>query len=180
MRKLTKLEKFGLIAAILIAGTYFYMGKIYDPQARALKKTVSKLNSTIQSYNKVEMIPPLAPVKKALALKEQELDELKKQLKAAGGRTGEAGEVTRLLNKINRQARASNMVILRLTPQDKVQETLYIWDVFELQMMSDFPELLNFLRQLKALQEPLQVRNMVVEKANTQNGDVLVSARLLF
>ena len=32
MKKLTKLEKFGLIAAIIIAGTYFYMGKIYDPQ----------------------------------------------------------------------------------------------------------------------------------------------------
>lgn len=180
MRKLTKLEKFGLITAILVSGTYFYMNRVYDPQAETLKRTVNKLNSTLQSYSQIQELPPLETVQRMISDREETLTQLKQALTAAGGRIGEVDEVTPLLDKISALARDTQMVILSLTPQESVAEELYVWDVFDLRLVGSFPALVDFLEQLKEMPEPVQVRNLELEKADVGSGGVLVSTRLLF
>jgi Tfp pilus assembly protein PilO len=179
MRKLTKLEKFGLIAAILVSGTYFYMGRVYDPQAEALKKTISKLNSTIKEYNTSVELPPLVPMRKAVEQKREQLDTLKQELREVGGRTGAADEVARLIDEVGHRAGANNLLILSLAPGKRIEEELYSWDVFDLRLFGDYRQLIRFVEALKEMPEPVQVRNLALEKANGRSGRVLVSLQLM-
>nr|WP_320115826.1 type 4a pilus biogenesis protein PilO [uncultured Desulfuromonas sp.] len=180
MRKLTKLEKFGLIAAILVSGSYFYLNKVYDPQAKALKKTVAKLNSTIGQYNKLDEPPPLAPVKKAIEKKKQERDDLKQQLHEAGGRSDNAQEAITLLDTINRKAYEQGLLMVQLTPLGPVDEDLYNWESFEVQLTGFFPHLLHFIDSLKAMQQPIELRELNIITSERLDGTITVKAQLLF
>ncbi|WP_321531410.1 type 4a pilus biogenesis protein PilO [uncultured Desulfuromonas sp.] len=180
MRKLTKLEKFGLIAAILVSGSYFYLNKVYDPQAKALKKTVAKLNSTIGQYNKLDEPPPLSPVKKAIEKKKQQCDALRQQLHEAGGRSGNAQETITLLDTVNRKAREQGLLVLQLVPLGPVDEELYDWESFELQITGFFPHLLQFIDSLKAMPQPIELRELSIIKSERLDGTITVKAQLLF
>ena len=94
MKKLTKLETFGLIAAILVSGSYFYMKKVYDPEAAALKKTISTLNAKIGEYNKLKEPPNPEGLKRRLERQRGEEKKMADALRAAGGRTEAEAEVT--------------------------------------------------------------------------------------
>jgi len=180
MRKLTKLEKFGTIAAILVSGSYFYLNKVYDPQAKALKKTVIKLNSTIGRYNKLEEAPPLTPIKKTIEKKMQERDALKGRLRAAGGRSDDVQETTTLLDMVNRKAREQGLLVIQLTPQGELSEELYHWESFELHLMGFFPQILHFIDRLKAMPHPIELRDLSIAGSERLDGAIMVKARLLF
>ncbi|MCD4824323.1 MAG: hypothetical protein K8S55_06930 [Phycisphaerae bacterium] len=45
-RKLSKMEKAGLIAFVLVAGSYLYTNYVYDPAAKRLKTTRIQINKT--------------------------------------------------------------------------------------------------------------------------------------
>jgi len=61
VKKLTKLEKYGLIAAILVGGSFFYLKKVYDPEAASLQRAIETLNKTVASYNRLSDPPPPPP-----------------------------------------------------------------------------------------------------------------------
>ncbi|WP_282755826.1 type 4a pilus biogenesis protein PilO [Desulfuromonas thiophila] len=180
MRKLTKLEKFGLVAAVLVGGSYSYMQKVYDPQAAALKKTIVKLNSTVQEYNALSDPPSLLPLTKTLEKHTAERDALREQLTLAGGRTGAADEVVQLLDRVNGLAVEAGLTVVHLQPRDRVTGPLYDWDCFDLQLRGDHARLLYFLQRLIDLPQPVEVRQLKIERENDAGGRVRISAQLLF
>ena len=172
MRKLTKLEKFGLIAAIIIAGTYFYMGKIYDPQAKALKKTVIKLNKIIKEINSIEEISSVGSINKTIKKRKEELEKVKSELKDTVITTGKESEITELLSMINRLVDQSRLVVKSIVPKGRVAGALFAWSSFDLDMEGSFYFFLDFLSGLKEMRDSVKIQNINIEK-NGDAGDVL-------
>ena len=172
MRKLTKLEKFGLVAAIIIAGTYFYMGKIYDPQAKALKKTVIKLNKIIGEINSIKEVASAGSINRTIKKREEELEKVKSKLKDTVITTGKESEITELLDRINRLVDQNRLAVKSIVPKGKVAGSLFAWSSFDLDMEGSFYFFLEFLTALKKMPDSVKIQNINIEK-NGDVGDVL-------
>jgi Tfp pilus assembly protein PilO len=172
MRKLTKLEKFGLVAAIIIAGTYFYMGKIYDPQANALKKTVIKLNKIIGEINSIKEVSSVESINRTIKKRKKELEKVKSKLKDTVITTGKESEITELLSMINSLVDQNRLVVKSIVPKGKVAGVLFAWFSFDLDMEGSFYFFLEFLTALKEILDSVKIQNINIEK-NGDVGDVL-------
>lgn len=172
MKKLTKLEKFGLIAAIIIAGTYFYIGKIYDPQAKALKKTVIKLNKIIGEINSIKEVASAGSIIRTIKKSEEEFEKVKSELKDTVITTGKESEITELLDRINRLVDQNRLEVKSIVPKGKVAGTLFAWSSFDLDMEGSFSFFLEFLTALKEMPDSVKIQNINIEK-NGDAGDVL-------
>ena len=168
MKKLTKLEKFGLIAAIIIAGTYFYMGKIYDPQAKALKKTVIKLNKIITEINSIQEVSSAGSINRTIKKRKDELEKVKSKLKDTVITTGKESEITELLDRINRLVDQNLLAVKSIVPKGKVAGVLFAWSSFDLDMEGSFYFFLDFLTALKKMPDSVKIQGISIEK----NGDV--------
>nr|WP_320013182.1 type 4a pilus biogenesis protein PilO [uncultured Desulfobulbus sp.] len=178
MKKLTKLESFGLIAAILVSGSYFYMKKVYDPEAKALKKTISRLNQKIGAYNKLQEPPNPAGLKKRLERKTAEEKEMAAALHAAGGRTDAESEVTEILAEISLMAQRENMQVLKLIPGDTVETDVYKWRKVELQLRGQFYNFVVLIERLKLMAQPLELRQLEIKLVQGEYDEVLITATL--
>ena len=172
MKKLTKLEKFGLIAAIIIAGTYFYMGKIYDPQAKALKKTVIKLNKIIGEINSIKEVSSVESINRTIKKRKKELEKVKSELKDTVITTGKESEITELLDRINRLVDQNRLAVKSIVPKGKVAGALFAWSSFDLDMEGSFCFFLEFLTALREMSDSVKIQNINIEK-NGDVGDVL-------
>ena len=169
MRKLTKLEKFGLVAAIIIAGTYFYMGKVYDPQAKALKKTVIKLNKIIGEINSIKEVASAGSINRTIKKREEELEKVKSKLKDTVITTGKESEITELLDRINRLVDQNRLAVKSIVPKGKVAGALFAWSSFDLDMEGSFSFFLEFLTALREMSDSVKIQNINIEK----NGDAV-------
>lgn len=172
MKKLTKLEKFGLVAAIIIAGTYFYMGKIYDPQAKALKKTVIKLNKIIGEINSIKEVASAGSINRTIKKREEELEKVKSELKDTVITTGKESEITELLDRINRLVDQNRLAVKSIVPKGKVAGALFAWSSFDVDMEGSFSFFLEFLTALREMSDSVKIQNINIEK-NGDVGDVL-------
>ena len=179
MKKLTKLESFGLIAAILVGGSYFYMKKVYDPEAEALKKTISTLNAKIGEFNKLQEPPNPEGMKRRLERQREEEKKMAEALKAAGGRTEADAEVTEVLAEVSIRAQRQSMQVLKLAPREKTVATaLYSWKEVDIQLRGQFHDFVALVEQFKQMSRPLQLREMKIERDKGDYGEVLVTATL--
>ncbi|MBM9536574.1 type 4a pilus biogenesis protein PilO [Desulfobulbus alkaliphilus] len=179
MKKLTKLESFGLIAVILVSGSYFYMKKVYDPEAEALKRSISQLNSTIASYNRLGAPPHTMQINRQIEELQGELDNLTEELLEAGGRTGTAAEVTEMLASISTMARNHHMTVLKISPEREVRDELFIWQAVNVQLRGRYQDFVALIESLKGMAQPVQLSRLRIERDPGNEGAVLITATLL-
>lgn len=167
MKKLTKLEKFGVIAAIIVAGSYFYMKNVYDPQAKALKKTIINLNKVIGKLNSTKKdTSPIEPVKKTIKKRKKELDKFESSLADISGKTGKESEITDVMSKINRLADKSMLGMESIAPNGETKGAFFTWAVFDLEMEGSFDSFMKFLSGLKTMPDPLKVQKINIANEN--------------
>jgi len=179
IKKLTKLESFGLIAAILVSGSYFYMKKVYDPEAEALKRSISRLNSTIASYNRLGDAPDTMRMNRQIEQLRGELENLTGELLEAGGRTGTAAEVTEMLAHISTMARKHHMTVLKISPEREVRDELFIWAAVSVQLRGRYQDFVALVESLKGMAQPVQMSRLQIERDTGNEGAVLITAILL-
>lgn len=178
MRKLTKLESFGLIAAILVSGSYFYMKKVYDPEAQSLKKTIDKLNQTIAQYNRMEEPPNLDSLQKRIDRQAEQLAMLTEELKDAGGRSEDAAEVTEVLEKICHLAKEQNMLVVKIVRDKDEQDELFTWAAVRIQLRGRYRDFVILLDRLKELPAPVQLQKLQIERGKDGYGEVMITSTL--
>lgn len=179
MKKLTKLERFGLIAAIVVGGSYFYMKRVYDPEAAALQSAVKQLNSTVASYNAMKEPPPLGPLQEQVKAQMEEFERMTVELKKAGGRSDEAAEVTEVLSLVTQLIKEENMRVVKISPEGKVKDNLFTWAVFSIRMGGRYHDFVALVTQLKNLHQPVQLRDLNIERNQGSPGFIIVTANLL-
>lgn len=168
MRKLSRFEKFGLVAAILIACTFFYVKRVYEPQEARLKKTVDALNKVIGQINNLKEVPPQATVRNSLKAHREEIEALNGKLDGSLIRMGSDKGVTRLLSDINGKMVAHGLEIATLVPGGKVEDGLLSWNSFRIDMAGSYYGLLAFMRDLHGLKDAVKIQDLQMEKLDDQ------------
>ncbi|GAB6096251.1 hypothetical protein JCM14469_25040 [Desulfatiferula olefinivorans] len=163
MRKLSQFEKLGLVAAVIVACTYFYMKRVYEPQEKVLKKTVATLNGVIKEFNALAEVPPVHAVKARIKKRKEELAEREQSLEGMTVQTGAQREVTELLGQIVDLIRARNLTVKALAPaREKLKEPLYEWNVFSVDMEGDFGKFTDLLARLRNLNDPVKIDKVAI------------------
>lgn len=178
MRRLTRLEKFGIIAAIVVCGTYFYMGRVYDPEAKSLARTVNKLNAAIKKYNEMEEAPPVKPIEKSIEQRQKDLEEITARLKKAGGRTDDPAEITSILADITGLARENRITVVKISPEPEEKDNLLTWAVFKAELLGNYHDFRMFIRQLRRLPQPVKLRDLEI-KCLDHSGTITINLTLL-
>lgn len=179
MKKLTRMEKFGIVAAIVVCGSYFYMKRVYDPEAAALSASVRELNGTIASYNAMKEPPPLELLKDEIKFKTENLERLISKMKDAGGRMGKAAEVTEVLSLITGIAKEQNMQVLKISPEQEVEGKHFTWAAFSITLGGRYRNFYTFVGRLKKRPEPMQLRHLNIERDEEKPGRIIITTTLL-
>lgn len=148
------------------------MGKIYDPQAKALKKTVIKLNKIIGEINSIKEVASAGSINRTIKKREKELEKVKSELKDTVITTGKESEITELLDRINRLVDQNRLAVKSIVPKGKVAGALFAWSSFDLDMEGSFSFFLEFLTALREMSDSVKIQNINIEK-NGDVGDVL-------
>lgn len=164
-RKLSKLEKFGLIAAVITASLFFYLRNVYDPQQESFTQAQEQLNRTIREFNQLQAAEPPFQLRRRLENERERLNELKEQLAALDVRFGTEEDLIRNQHWVFRQMERLNMRILSAQPL-RTQEDLFTWHVYRVNLEGDFKGFTQFLRELRNHNTPLRVHNVTI------SGDV--------
>lgn len=165
MKKLSQFEKFGIMAAIIIACTFFYMKKVYEPQEKEFKKTVESLNKIVGEVNGLKQTPPLIQVKHELESIKKDLEEVNKKLQGTLMHTGAAREVTRMLRQINEHVAASGLQVVSLSPGGRNMDPLLQleWNLFQLSLNGSFHGFLHLLESLRAMPDAIRIDGVLLQ-----------------
>ncbi len=164
-RKLSKLEKFGLIAAAITGILYLYLNNFYDPQQEALKHARERLNRTVSEFNQLEASEPPFQLRKRLESRKEDLAELEEDLKGMNVTFGAEDDLIRSQHWVYRLMERLNLRIISVTPKGRQQE-LFTWHVYSVSIEGDFAGFISFLEELRAYTTPLRVHKISI------SGDV--------
>jgi Tfp pilus assembly protein PilO len=177
MRRLSRFERVGLMAVVIVACTFFYMKRAYEPQEKALTKTVDKLNKVIGEINSLKDTPSPAVVERTLKKRRKELAEVSKELEGTAVRTGAEHEVTELLSDINTLLEENGLNIKAVIPAGKTAGTLLEWNVFEVDMEGDYYDFMRFLKELLRMADAVKIEGISMERAG--NPSLRITFRLM-
>jgi len=168
MRKLSRFEKLGVVAAVVIACGYLYMKRIYEPQEKKLKATVAQLNKVIGEVNTLNEVPSAIALNRTLQKKKNELAGLKDQLKHVAVSTGAERELSEMLSRVSRQLAASGLTVLSLAPREKINDGLFDWNRYELTVTGGYFRYLDFLNRLAAMPDPVKLGAISLERSEKE------------
>ncbi|MCW7754063.1 hypothetical protein OOT00_08695 [Desulfobotulus sp. H1] len=162
-RRLTKLEKFGLIAAVITGMIFLYLNKVYDPQQLAMQRAREQLNKTIRDYNDLQSAPPLFQLQQRLKAHREGVEELEKKLAARNMHAGKEERRMASLSWIYQQMEGRGMPVLESRPSGTRQE-LFTWHVYRFGTRGSFSDFTYLLQRLEKSPLPLKVEAIEIKR----------------
>jgi Na+-translocating ferredoxin:NAD+ oxidoreductase RnfG subunit len=165
-KKLTNLEKFGLIAAVIIAGSYFYLGKVYDPQMKKLKKTISEHNKIVSRINALDAFESELIYEKKIEKAKKEVKALDEKLEQLTMKSSTDKSALLLLEKkLVKTAENSGIIFESITPNGEIKD-LFNWHIYNMKANCRFISLINFLKKIRDFKDPAQIGKLKIEKTD--------------
>lgn len=166
VRNLTQLEKYGLIAMVVIAMLFFYLREVYDPQQEALERAREQLNRTISEFNELASAAPAAQLRRRLESRQEERDRLAAELEQMAIRPAAPEELALSRHLLYSGIERNNLRLLEVTT-GRTQQDLFTWHVFRVDMEGDYRGLAGLLEELREHIHPLRVEKTRVERGSS-------------
>lgn len=163
-RRLSKLEKFGLIAALITGMLYYYLTNVYDPQQKALIQAQERLNHSIRELNQLQASEPIFQLRRRLDSRKESLAGLEQEMKGMNVNFGTEADPVAAQHSVYRLMERLNIRVLNVTPAGRHDE-LFTWHVYRLSIECDFASFIAFLHGLRTHSSPLRVHRVNI------NGD---------
>ncbi|WP_031388212.1 hypothetical protein [Desulfonatronum thiodismutans] len=162
-RKLTKLEKFGLIAAVITGMLFFYLKHVYDPQQRALVRAREQLNRSITQLNEMQAAEQPFQLRRRLESQRETLAELEQELNVLDIRVGDEEALIRAQHWAYQEMERRNLRVLNVVPQSEVKK-FFTWRVFRVTAEGDFAGFIALLRDLRSHSTPMLVEQVSISR----------------
>jgi hypothetical protein len=164
-RKLSKLEKYGLIGALITGALFFYLKNVYDPQQASFKQAQEQLNRSITEFNQLQAAEPPFQLRRRLESQREELGRLQEEMAAMDVRFSDEEDLIRNQHWVYRQMEQLNMRIINVQPLRKHMD-LFSWSIYRVNLEADFNGFIQLLHRLRSHTTPLRVHNVSI------SGDV--------
>ncbi|SMP76748.1 hypothetical protein SAMN06295888_12515 [Desulfonatronum zhilinae] len=162
-RRLTKLEKFGLIAAVITGMLFFYLKHVYDPQQRALVRAQEQLNRSITQLNEMQTAEPPFQLRRRLETQQEAQAELEAELAGLDIRTGDEEALIRAQHWAYQEMERRNLRVVNVVPKNE-EKKFFNWKVFRVTAEGDFAGFVDLLREMRAHSTPMLVEQVSVTR----------------
>ena len=156
-----------LLVGALVAG-YYYL--INDGQQAQLRELRSQLNS--KQGVKVEK----ENIAQNRSTYEAKLRQLQQQLDDARAKLPDSADVAQLLAQLGSRARQTGLLIDQFEPQPEEYKGFYAEIPFTVKARGSYHEVAMFIDAVGRLDRIVNVTNLVLEKPQTEESKVIVSA----
>lgn len=119
MRPLTKIEKYGLIALVLAAGSYVYFNHLYDPEMRRLKKASVSLLRVRKQISTLGEAPESARLERTVARQKNKLAELENRMRRMSQKVRNPAEAQKAITQIGLLAAEAGLSVDEQISKDK-------------------------------------------------------------
>ncbi len=178
MRKMSKFEKLGVVAAVIVASSFIYMKKVYEPQEKRLKTTVANLNKVVGELNSLKTIKSTASLKVELEKKKKELALLETETGGSDNADPDR-QSSELLGKVSTALERSGMMVNSVKPGGKKPDELFQWNSYEFDLGGGFFQFLRFMERLRAMPEPVKVHKLLLEQGKDKDKMLHITLELL-
>ncbi len=161
-RKLTKLEKFGLIAAVITGMLFFYLKNVYDPQQASLEQSRERLNRTIRDFNQLQETEPLFQLRQRLNSKNEELAGLEQTMAELDIAPAGTTDVSMVRHSLYQDLNNRSLRIIEVSTTGTRKE-LFTWHVFNVRARGDYSGFINLIRQLQTYDRPVRMDKIRVK-----------------
>ena len=161
-RKLTKLEKYGLIAAVITGMLFFYLKNIYDPQQASLEQSRERLNRTIQEFNRLQAAEPLFQLRQTLNSRNEELAGLEQTMAELDTAPDGTTDMRMVRYDLYQDLNNRSLRIIQVSPAGTRKE-LFTWHVFNIRAKGDYSGFISLMRQLQEYESPVRIGKITVE-----------------
>ncbi len=165
-RKLTKLEKFGLIAVVITAMIFFYLKNVYDPQQASLEQSRERLNKTIQDLNRLQTSEPLFQLRRSLESKEKELAELEQTMAELDIAPAGTTDMSMVQYSLYQDLSTPSLRIIEVAPAGPRTE-LFTWHVFNIRARGDYSGFISLIRHLQDYERPVRAGKIKMDGENS-------------
>jgi Tfp pilus assembly protein PilO len=192
-RKLTKVERFGLILIAVITAFYGYLKMVYDPTSQRLVEMRTQYAELTEEVAAYETTPALGGLKSKIAELEQEQDSLGTELDTyiAGGKMQTQEKVTEVLVAINRLALRHSLSVAEIARKNsgepaakdsgaakgggaakdkpgEAAETLTVvsgfnWHQYGITLNGNYTDLTGFVQNLKTLDTYTYIQDILIQ-----------------
>lgn len=162
-RKLTKLEKFGLIAAVITGMLFFYLKHVYDPQQQALVRARDQLNRSITQFNEMQAAEQPFQLRRRLESQREILAGLEQELAELDIRVGDEEALIRAQHWAYQEMERRNLRVLNVVPQSEVKK-FFTWRVFRVTAEGDFSGFIALLRDFSSHGTPMLVEQVSISR----------------
>ncbi len=175
---MSKFEKLGVVAAVIVASSFVYMKKVYEPQEKRLKTTVASLNKVIGELNNLKSLKSSASMKSELERKKNELAQIETRQGAAACSDPER-QASELLGKVSSAIERSGMLVNSVKPGGKKPDELFDWNSYEFDLSGGYFALLKFLDRLRDMPEAVKVKRLLLEHGKEKDKMLHITLELL-
>lgn len=165
-RKLTKLEKFGLIAVVITAMIFFYLKNVYDPQQASLEQSRERLNKSIQDLNSLQTSEPLFQLRRSLESKEKELARLEQNMAEMDIAPAGTTDMSIVQYNLYHDLSTRSLRIIEVAPAD-TRTDLFTWHVFNIRAQGDYSGFISLIQHLQNYERPVRARKIRMDGENS-------------
>lgn len=162
-RRLTKFEKFGLIAAVITGMMFFYLKHVYDPQQQALVQAREQLNRSITQFNELRTAETQFQLQRRLESQKEVLADLERELTELDVRVGDEETLIKAQHWVFREMERRGLRVLNVVPQGTV-ERQFSWRTFRITTEGDFSGLIDLLRELRSHSTPMLLEQVTISR----------------
>lgn len=165
-RKLTKLEKFGLIAVVITGMIFFYLKNVYDPQQTSLEQSRERLNKTIRSFNQLEDAEPLFQLRRSLESKNKELAGLEQTMAELDIAPAGTTDMSMVQYNLYQDLNTPSLRIIEVKPSG-IRTELFTWHVFNIRARGDYSGFISLIRHLQNYERPVRTGKIRMDGENS-------------
>ncbi len=177
---MSKIEKYGIIAIVVIGVFYLYLNKMYDPAAQSLEETRTKMQELTEEIDVLNVTPVDPTIGSEVQELETELKAITEEFERAmkENKASYNNDVTNRIIEADRfmlEFSVDPTVIDRYIYQpekekkDEESETLdltdsFPWIGYNLELKGSFSEIISFIDSLKNLEHVVMIKTYSIAR----------------
>ncbi len=168
-RKLTKLERVGIVAVIVIMASFFYDREVYKPEHekfKLLRENFIELSAEVRDLKRQE---PREGFISAISERDKELRQARSELEEASQVLAGAEDLMPILTQIGQLAGKHNLKIGKFSPVEgkrlrNEEEVSPPRSFHKMALRGNFLDFREFLREVKLLPKLVVIERVVIER----------------
>lgn len=181
-KKLTKLEKAGLIAIALSAGSYFYFTKVYDPEVKRYAKSLTEYDKFQAELSALGQPPQTDRLRETVKRETAEVEALRNQVMDVSRKSSDRAGAQQIISRIGQIAATSGLKLERQVFKGTLEGATSLgqlpWFKYEVTLKGPYDGVPEFVAKLREAEWAVALEGLKLAPS-IESGSVEIQIQVL-